>query len=216
MASTTRKSGAAATLLEIAIVALAYILVARIGLKLDAVGGFATLVWPASGIALAALLLLGFRLWPAVAIGAFTVNYITGAPLLAALGIAAGNTAEALVGAYLVTRVPGFRRSLDRVRDMVAMIILAAGFSTLVAATVGVTTLVAANVIPSSGYGETWKSWWVGDAIGDLLVAPLILVWASWKPRLHATRVGEALALTAVIMITGFVVFSDKGAPAAI
>src|SRR5215216_1374328 len=181
-----------AALMQIAIVALAYILVARIGLQLDAVGGFATLVWPASGIALAALLLLGFRLWPAVAIGAFAVNYSTGAPLFAALGIAAGNTAEAIVGAYLVTRVPGFRKSLDRVRDMVAMIILAAGLSTLVAATVGVTTLVAAKVIASSSYGETWKAWWVGDAIGDLLVAPLILVWASWKPRFQASRVGEA------------------------
>src|SRR5678815_3758825 len=110
MAATTHvaaRTSPLATVLQVVIVALAYIIAARIGLSLDTVGGFATLVWPASGIALASLLLGGFRLWPAIAIGAFTANYLTGAPPLAAIGIAAGNTAEALIGAYLLRKVPG-------------------------------------------------------------------------------------------------------------
>src|SRR5215216_4032891 len=144
-----------AALMQIAIVALSYIFVARIGLSLDAVGGFATLVWPASGIALAALLLGGFRLWPAIAIGAFVANYLSGAPPLAAVGIAIGNSIEAVSGAYLLRKVPGFRYQLDRVRDVLAMIVLAAGLSTLVAATIGVTTLLAFDLIPPAGYGET-------------------------------------------------------------
>jgi len=193
--------------LQIVIVALAYIIVARIGLSLDTVGGFATLVWPASGIALASLLLGGFRLWPAVAIGAFTANYLTGAPPLAALGIAIGNTAEAIAGAYLLTKVPGFRYQLDRVRDVLAMIVLAAGLSTLVSATVGVTTLLAFDLIPPAGYGETWKAWWLGDAIGDLLAAPLILVWADYKPRMRIQRWAESAVLAAVIVVTGTLVF---------
>src|SRR5215218_1519331 len=87
--------------LRIAGVTVAYVLAARVGLTIDAVGGFATLVWPASGIALAAVLLGGYGLWPAIAIGAFTANVLTGAPPLAAIGIAIGNTAEAMLGVYL-------------------------------------------------------------------------------------------------------------------
>jgi signal transduction histidine kinase len=198
-----------ATASQLAIVALSYVFVAKIGLSLDAVGGFATLVWPASGIALAALLLGGFRLWPAIAVGAFTINYLIGAPIPAAIGIAIGNTAEAITGAYLLTRF-GFRNTLGRVRDVLAMITLAAGLSTLVAATIGVTTLVIFDVIPASGYGEAWKVWWVGDAIGDLLVAPLILVWAAWEPRIWKYRLTESIAMIAVVVVTGILVFAGS------
>lgn len=193
--------------LQIVIVALSYVTAARIGLSLDTVGGFATLVWPASGIALAALLLGGFRLWPAVAIGAFIANYLTGAPPFAAVGIALGNTCEALAGAYLLRKLPGFRCQLDRVRDVLAMIILAAGLSTLVSATIGVTTLLTFDLIPPAGYSETWKAWWLGDSIGDLLAAPLILVWAEYKPRIRIRRFGESLALALAIFAIGFMVF---------
>ena len=201
-----------ATSMQIAIVALSYIFVARIGLSLDAVGGFATLVWPASGIALASLLLGGFRLWPAVTIGAFAINYVTGAPFLAAMGIALGNTAEAVVGAYLLTRID-FRNSLERVRDVLAMFVLAAALSTLVAATAGATTLVLANIIPRAGFGEAWKSWWIGDAIGILLVAPLILVWSEWKHRLWRARLVESAALVAVIIASGILIFATDASP---
>jgi len=198
-----------AIVLQIVIVTLAYITVARIGLSLDTVGGFATLVWPASGIALASLLLGGFRLWPAITLGAFTANYLTGAPVLAALGIAIGNTLEALTGAYLLGKVPGFRHQLDRVRDVLAMIVLAAGVSTLVSATAGVTTLLAFDLIPPAGYAETWKAWWLGDAIGDLLAAPFILVWADWKPRIRITRWAESIVLGLVIVFVGTWIFSQ-------
>jgi signal transduction histidine kinase len=195
-------------LLEIVVVALAYLAAARIGLSFDAIGGFATLVWPPSGIALAALLLGGYRLWPAIAIAAFTVNFSAGAPVLAATGMALGNVAEALLGTYLLRRIGGFRTQLDRVRDVIALIGLAAGVSTLVSATTGVTVLLAANLIPPAGYAETWKAWWLGDAIGDLIAAPLILVWAGWKPRMpRFQRIGESLALAATLLVTGYFVF---------
>jgi len=213
MAATTHvaaRTSPLATVLQVVIVALAYIIAARIGLSLDTVGGFATLVWPASGIALASLLLGGFRLWPAIAIGAFTANYLSGAPPLAALGIAIGNTAEAFVGAYLLGKIPGFRHKLDRIRDVLAMIVLAAGVSTLVSATLGVTTLLAFDLIPPAGYGETWKAWWLGDAIGDLFAAPLILVWAGWIPRLRLARYAESAALGVVIIIIGSLVFGES------
>jgi signal transduction histidine kinase len=212
--SMTPRSGrvGTATILKSATIAVSYFLVARLGLQLDAVGGFATLVWPASGIALGSLLLFGYRVWPAVAVGAFAINYVTGAPTVAALGIAFGNTAEALAAVYLLNRV-GFDRSLNRVRDVVALVIIGSVITTMIAASIGVTTLLAAGIIPRSGFAETWKAWWVGDAIGDLLVAPLILVWARWRPRMDINRVAESAALAAVIVATGLLVFSPQQVP---
>jgi signal transduction histidine kinase len=206
--SATSKPTPTAFVLQIAVVALAYLTAARIGLSFDAIAGFATLVWPPSGIAVAALLLGGYRLWPAVAIGAFAANFMAGAPVLAALGIAAGNASEALLGAYLLYRMAGFRCQLDRVRDVLALLALAAGISTLVSATVGVSVLMWTNLIPPTGYAETWKAWWIGDAIGDLIAAPLILVWAEWKPRLpRIRRLGESLGLGITLLATGYLVF---------
>jgi signal transduction histidine kinase len=200
-----------ATGMQVAIVALSYIVVAKIGLGLDAVGGFATLVWAASGIGLASILLGGFKLWPAITIGAFIVNYLSGASIPAALGIAFGNTAEAVTGAYLLMRF-GFRNTLDRVRDVLAMIAFGAALSPLVAATIGVSSLLAFNVISPTGYIEAWKAWWVGDAIGNLLVAPLILGWATWTPRFRANRVAEAVIVVLFVIATSMMVFTPSPA----
>jgi signal transduction histidine kinase len=197
------------TVLQIAVVAAAYFITARIGLGLDAVAGFATLVWPASGIALASVLVFGFRLWPAIAIGAFAVNLMAGAPVPAAIGIAIGNTGEAILGAYLLRRV-GVGVSLERVRDVIAFIVLAAMVSTLVAATVGVTSILAAGRVAGIQALDTWKAWWIGDGIGDLLVAPLILAWAAWAPKRQTlARAGEAALLAVTVIGAGILVFGD-------
>src|SRR6266571_2458210 len=98
-----------------------YFSTAKLGLLLDAVSGFATAVWPPTGISLVALSLFGSRLWPGIALGAFLVNASAGAPLPAAFGMAAGNTVEALLGAYLLRRV-GFHPSLDRLRDVIGLV----------------------------------------------------------------------------------------------
>jgi signal transduction histidine kinase len=194
------------------VVALAaiYVLAARLGLALDAVAGFATLVWAPTGISLAALLLFGYRLWPGIFIGATVANLLTGAPLAVALAIGVGNTAEALVGAYLLRRVPRFNTALDSVRDSVAVIVLAGVLATMISATVGVLSLYTGGIVTSSQLIETWRAWWVGDMIGALLVAPIILVWSS-APRAHFRhRWPEVAALGAVVVIVGaFIFFSD-------
>ena len=112
----TKAVNTAATATRIAVVAVAYLVAAKTGLEVDAIAGFATLVWPASGIALAAMLLGGYRLWPAVAIGAFAVNLLAGAPMLTALGIAAGNTLEALLAGFILQKL-NFHNALDRARE---------------------------------------------------------------------------------------------------
>jgi signal transduction histidine kinase len=190
-----------------AALAVVYLAVARLGLQLDAVSGFATLVWPASGIALFALLRGGVALWPGIAVGAFAVNLWTGAPLPVALAIAAGNTLEAVVAAVLLRRL-GFRRELDRVRDAVGLLAVAALLSTAVSATIGVTSLWLGDLVPDGRFGVTWRAWWLGDAIGILIVAPLLLVWTAppW-PRRDPQRVAGAVGLAIAAGLMGAVIF---------
>ena len=199
------------------VVALAalYVFVARLGLTVDAVAGFATLVWPATGIALAALIHFGCRLWPGILLGAFVANAWTGAPALVALGIGAGNTLEAVAGALLLRSVPGFRPSLDRLQDVLALIILAAGISTVISATIGVTSLYVGDVVALAEAGTAWRAWWLGDAIGDLVVAPVLLVWLS-APRLPQARARqlEAAAVVVSILVVAAVIFGGVGAGA--
>ena len=192
--------------------AAVYLAAARLGLMMDAVAGFATLVWPATGIALAALLLFGFRLWPGIFIGAAVANAWTGAPLGVALAIAAGNTLEALVGAWALRRVPGFRTSLDRVRDVLALIVLAALASTAISAAFGVASLYLGGLVAGSQAGAAWRAWYVGDAIGDLVVAPLLLVGATASWVIHPRRRLELAALVIAVVATNVIVFGSSSA----
>ncbi len=204
----TRRAVYAAELLALAAL---YIAAARVGLAIDAVAGFATLVWAPSGIALAALLLRGDRLWPGVLIGAFIANTLTGAPLLVALGIATGNTLEAVLGVYALRRIPGFRASLDRVSDALGLIVLAAGLSTVVSATIGVMSLYLGGIVSPVDFGRAWRAWWVGDLIGDLLVAPAILVWAAAPAVRAASRPWiETVALAVSVIVVSFLVFGTR------
>ncbi|PYP49185.1 MAG: sensor histidine kinase, partial [Gemmatimonadetes bacterium] len=193
---------------KVAAIAVLYVLAARGGLQLDAVSGFATLVWPPTGIALAALLLGGYWLWPGIFLGALVVNVWTGAPVIVAMGIATGNTLEALAGSYALRRLPGFRLSLGSVRDALALIVFAAVLSTIVSATIGVTSLHLGAVVARGSVVETWRAWWLGDAIGALLVAPPILVWASARrPLLRPQRMPEAAALAVSVLVASLFVF---------
>lgn len=162
--------------------AVLYIACARIGLAIGAVAGFATLVWPPTGIAIAALLIFGIPIWPGVFIGALIANLTAGAPLVVALGIGTGNTLEAIVAAFLLRRAPGFTLTLESVRAAVALIIVAAIFSTLISSSIGVISLYLGGVIAETQLRTVWRAWWIGDMVGALLVAPIILVWST-PPR---------------------------------
>jgi signal transduction histidine kinase len=197
--------------LAIAILAVVYAAAARAGLMMDAVAGFATLVWPPSGLALAALLVFGKRLWPGILLGAFVANLFAGAPIPVALGIAVGNTLAAVLAAYALRRIPGFDVSLERVVDVIGLIVLAAGLSTMVAATVGVTSLYLGGIISLPHYAETWRAWWLGDLIGDLLVAPVVLVWVNARGRLGISRRWpEALALGVSVIAASLLIFGGQ------
>jgi signal transduction histidine kinase/ActR/RegA family two-component response regulator len=161
-----------------------YFVTAKLGLSINSVNHFATLVWPPTGIALAALLIFGYRLWPGIFLAALLVNYQTGAPPLVACCIAIGNTLEAIIGAYLCIRSPGFHNSLDRLQDILRLIFRAAICSTLISSTIGALSLCLGRVIGFEQFAMTWEQWWVGDAMGILTVAPLLLVFST-KPRIQ-------------------------------
>jgi PAS domain S-box-containing protein len=185
---------------RLAVVAGVYYGGAKLGLALSVAHGVITPVWPPTGIALASLVLFGRQMWPAVAAGAFLANATSGASIAVALALSFGNTLEAVVGYELLRRVR-FRPSLERVRDVLALVVLAAAASTAVAATNGVTALwIAGNL--SDTYGSSWLLFWVGDGMGDLLVASLVLVVASLalSRRMPRLRLAEGLTLLALLV----------------
>src|SRR5262249_48959885 len=136
----------------------------------------ASAVWPPTGVAIASLLLYGHRAAGAVFVGAFLVNYTTAGGVLASLGIAAGNTIEGVVAAYLVTRFANGAAAFERAGDLAKYAALAA-VSTTVSATIGVGILRLAGLAAPETVGGVWLTWWLGDAAGALLVAPLIVLW---------------------------------------
>ncbi len=184
-----------------------YIAAAKLGIELSVARGVVTPVWAPTGIAIAALFLFGRNLWPAVALGALVANATSDASLGVSAAIAVGNTVEAVVGSELL-RLAKVRPALDRVRDVIALIVLAAMTAPVIAATNGVTALWVAGDTQGSSYGSEWLLWWVGDAMGALIVAPLILVWST-RPlrRIAGWRIVEAAALVACLVGLSLLVF---------
>ncbi len=164
---------------QIVLLAAVYFVTGKLGLLILPVSGYATLVWPPAGISLAALLLFGYRRWPGIALGACAINLSLGASFVTALGIAAGNTGEALLGAFLLRRYFDLHLSLDRSKDALALLSIGGLLCTTIAATVGTTSLWLSGMIARATFSNTWLAWWVGDGLSNLIVAPFILVWAS-------------------------------------
>jgi PAS domain S-box-containing protein len=179
---------------------IAYYLAAQLSLRLALVGENITPLWPPTGIALVGFLLRGRRLWPGVAIAAFAVNLPISASAAAAAITAVGNTLAPLAAASLLGRV-GFRPQLDRLRDALAIVFLAALGSTLISATVGATTLVVSGTITEDQFPGAWSVWWAGDAMGILVVAPFLLTLntISAHPIPRGRKVLEAIALVAIV-----------------
>jgi len=196
-------------------VAILYVAAAKVGLALALQAAQVSAVWPPTGLALAALLRLGPRAAPGVLLGAFVANATAGEPLWVAAGIAVGNTFEAVVGATLLSRI-GFDGRLARLRDALALL-GAAVVSPAIAATVGVSCLGAGGVQPASSLQGLWRVWWLGDGLGDLVVAPLLLVWTSRQslPRRSGVVV-EAFALLAGLFVASAIAFGQVPPSAAL
>ena len=191
----------------VALLAVVYFSLARLGLLAAVAHSVVSSAWPPTGVALAALLLWGVRYWPGIAIGAFLSNATADVSLGGALGIAAGNTLEAVVGAVLLQRVARFLPSLERTQDVFALVV-ATALSTAVGATIGVGNLWLSGAIDSSLAGRLWPVWWSGDSLGAMVVAPVLLTWLT-IPRVREPllRVVEALVLLTVLLALTAVLF---------
>src|SRR5256886_10256972 len=166
----------------IGILAVIYFIAGKLGLMLASLHASASPVRPPAGIALAGLLLLGYRAWPAIFIGAFLVNVTTAGNVATAFAIATGNTLEALVGAWLVNRFAGGLNAFDRLQG-VFKFALAAGISAIISPAFGVTSLGVAGFADWANYGAIWLTWWLGDVTGDLGFTPLVLLWSVASKR---------------------------------
>jgi diguanylate cyclase (GGDEF)-like protein len=195
--------------------AAVYYVAAKLGLRFAYINSSVTTVWPPAGIALAAFVLLGHRVWPAILGAAFLANFTTTGAVLPSIGIALGNTAEGLLGAYLVNRFAHGGRVLDRVRDIIRFTALAALLSTTVSASIGIVSLSLGGLLSWHDAPRVWLTWWLGDAVGDIVIAPALILWIGVKlgPRWSRTKVIEAIALTAVVVLVTLALFGGLFPP---
>ncbi len=196
-------------LLQLAGVSAAYFVGGKLGLAVPFTHTNVSALWPPAGIALAAVLLWGYRMWPAIALGAFLVNYLSPIPGLTALGIACGNTLGALTGAYLLRRNPRFDPTLLRISDVLRFITLGSA-ANVVSASSGVLILTASNLHPWSNAVLAWFVWWLGDTMGVLIVAPLILGVATRRDLLRGRSLAEAATLLLATSVAAFIIFDNR------
>lgn len=195
------------TALIAVILAAVYFLAGKLSLKLAFLHASASPVWPPAGIALAAVLLFGFRLWPAIFIGAFLVNLTTAGNIPTSIGIATGNTLEAVMGAWLIQRFAGGVRVFERAYD-VFRFALAVAVSTLISPTIGLTGLAMAGFADWANYPNIWLTWWLGDLGGVIMFAPLLVLWLAHPfRRINPTRDVEVAILLLLLTLLSEVVF---------
>ena len=205
----------------IGVFAIIYLIAGKIGLHLASLNASASPVWPPAGIALAAMLLLGYRAWPAIFVGAFLVNLTTPGTVATSFAIATGNTLEAVAGAWLVNRFAGGKNVFDRPQG-VFKFALAAAISAVLSPVFGVTSLALDGFADWTKYGAIWVTWWLGDIAGDLIFTPLVLLWGirwklTWKKE-ETIEVGVLLlllALLSAVVFGGWLEISAKNYPIA-
>lgn len=194
--------------------ALLYTAAGKLGLRLGIVNPSASPVWAPTGIAIAAFVVVGLRVWPAIFAGAFFYNLTTAGSIVTSLGIAAGNTLEGVVGAALVLRWANGAQAFERGRDVIRFTALAGLVATTISPSIGVTTLALSGFAPWSEFGPIWFTWWLGDAAGALLVAPPLILWAV-EPRVPWARVRvlEAAGLVTTLVVLCALAFGPLGGP---
>lgn len=188
------------------IVAIVYFAGAELGLSLAALHTNVTPVWPPTGIAIAALLILGRQVWPGIFVGALAANLLTNIPIFSSFGIATGNTLEALVAYWLLQRSRRWTGSFESVGNVLTFIVYAAVLAPLVSATIGSLSVCFGDPAQWSKFTELWLTWWMGDGIGALIMSPLLLAWNS-RRRIDSRDMPEIASLFVLLIIVVLIVF---------
>ena len=207
--------------LQIIGLAFAYAITGKLGTFLAIPPGYATAIWPPSGIALAGILIYGYRIWPGILLGAFLVNFsnalVAGSvaeiitSVIITLAMSCGASLQAVAGAYLVHRYAGFPNSLTREKEVLWFFLFGGILSTLVNSTISVSALVIAERIPVTNFPASWGTWWMGDALGVFIFTPLVLIWLRrssepWRSR----RMAITLPIAAMFVLTTAGVFYES------
>ena len=198
--------------LQLAVVFALYFGAGELGLAVPFTSANVSPVWPAAGVAVAAVLIWGIQIAPAIAFAAFLVNFLSPIPTSASVAIGLGNASSAVLAGYLLTRFSGFQISLPRLRDVLRFVMLAVVLTTTIAPSVGVTALTLAHAKVWSGYGSAWRIWWLGDAMGVLIVAPLLLTGQDLLRVCRGWRVLEVCLLSIAILVTSAAIFGPWAA----
>ncbi len=199
--------------LRLVTVFVLYLSAGKLGLSVPFTSGNVSPVWPASGVALASVLLWGYEIWPGVALAAFFVNFLSQIPAISSIGIALGNTSSALLGGYLVRRFISDKPSFERLRDVLGLIAFGAAIAPIVAASVGATTLLLTHIRAWSGFTSTWRIWWLGDAMGVLIVTPLFFTGRALTRSFNRVRMIESFVLLLSLLATCFAIFGGRLGP---
>jgi PAS domain S-box-containing protein len=186
--------------------ALVYFAAAELGLSLATLHSNVTPVWPPAGLAIASLLIFGPRLWPGIFLGALAANLRTDIPAASAFGIAIGNTAQALIGYWLLLRVVRWRGTLDSVQEVLRFIVCAAVLAPLVSATIGSLSLCLGGAAQWARFTPLWLTWLMGDGFGALIVGSLLLSWSKGD-RIAANDWPEIASLFVLLLLVVLIVF---------
>jgi len=218
-AETHTTPSAADTAIKCFLIALAYAVMGKVGLLLSIPPGYATLIWPSSGIALGGILIFGFRIWPGILLGSFLVNVWTGfdgssvvttlQSLIAPGFVAAGAALQAVIGGILLHRFAAFPNSLPSEREVISFFFFGGILGCLVNASIGTITLITAGIVPPSNAFTNFATWWGGDVMGVLIFTPLMLVWLSkprdvWAPRRLTVTLPTLVAFGLVVLAVSF------------
>lgn len=186
-----------------------YFVLAKAGLALASVHPSATPIWPPTGLALAAVLLWGYRTWPAIFIAAVIANATTAGSVATAIAIATGNTLEAVVGAYLINRWSRGRHTFSRPNSVAKFALICIVIATPISASIGLTSLAAAGYIDRTNFANAWVTWWLGDVTGALVIAPVIVLWASSQDHaFNRNDFLETVGVLATAAAVGLIAFS--------
>jgi PAS domain S-box-containing protein len=194
--------------IELLAIAAIYFVLAKAGLALASLNPSATPIWPPTGVAIAVLVLRGYRVWPAIFVAAFVANVTTAGSLATSLAIAAGNTLEGVVACYLMNVWSNGRRTFDTSTTVAKFAVISVA-AAAVAATVGVASLTLAGFSDRPSFGAVWMTWWLGDLAGALVVTPVIVLWAnSDRASLRREVLLEPAGVILAAIAVGLMAFS--------